>query len=120
MLSRCTHRATQQARGHEGVKESGEGQDEGEDGDEQHRPRRPDEPPSKPQAEPEGPTDVEVEPGGDIIVELNGSAAHKDADAAADGGAEEAHPDMQDEAERLTTRRNASIKVARWCASAHI
>ena len=131
----------------------------GEDGDEERRPRRPDEPPGEPQVESAGPTDVEVEPGGETgevecnkcaarenadadvdgevawacrdadvevepggetDVERNRGAAHEDAATAGDGSAEETHRDVQAEAERSTTRRNASIEVARWCASAYV
>ena len=58
----------------------------GEDGDEERRPRRPDEPPGEPQVESAGPTDVEVEPGGETgEVECNRCAARENADADVDG-----------------------------------
>ena len=92
----------------------------GEDSDEEYRSQKPDEPTSELRVESGGPTDVEVKPGGETDVERNRGAGHEVADAVADGGAEEALQEVQDEVERSTTRRNASIKVARWCASAHI
>jgi hypothetical protein len=92
----------------------------GEDGDEECRPGRPDEPPDKPEVEPRGPTGVEVEPGGKTDVEQDERAAHEDADAMADGSAEETHPDVHVEVESVETRRDASIEVERWSASAHI
>ena len=75
----------------------------GEDSDEEHQPWIADEPPGEPRVKSGGPIDVEVEPGSEIAVEQNGSTAHTDMDTTADGRAEEAHPDVEDETERLTT-----------------
>ena len=106
---------TRASRASRGVEE-----DPGEDGDEQRRPRRPDEPPGEPRVESGGPTDVKVKPGGKTDVERNGSTAHEDADAAADGRTEEALQEAQAEVESPEMRRDASIEVERWSASAHV
>ena len=94
-------------------------EDLGKDSDEQRRPQRPDKPPGEPRVESGGPIDVQVEPGGKTDVKRNGSAAHKDADAVADGRAVEALWEAQAEAESAETRQDASIKVERWSASMH-
>ena len=78
----------------------------------------PDEPPNEPQVELRDPTGIQVEPGGETSVEQDGSVAHEDADARADGMAEEANGGVQDEAERLATCQNALIEGERGSALA--
>ena len=50
--------------------------------------------------DPKAPSVEEVEPGGETGVKRDRSATHEDADATADGRAEEMHQDVLDEAER--------------------
>ena len=56
----------------------------GEDDEEEHRPERPDEPSNKLQVKSGGPTDVQVEPGGETKAEQIKRAAHKDVGAEVD------------------------------------
>jgi hypothetical protein len=76
------------------------------DGDEGRRPGRFDGPPDRPYDETRDPEGVQVEPGGETEARRNGSAAHEDADAVADGRAEEAHPDVQVEIESARAQGN--------------
>ena len=95
-------------------------EDPGEDGNEQHRPRRPDEPPSEPRVESAGPTDVEVEPGGETgEVECNRCAARENADADVDREVAWACRDAEIEVESVKTRRNASIEGESAHATVH-
>ena len=81
----------------------------GDDGDEGRQPGMSDEPPDQPYGAPRNPDRVQVEPD----VEPGGSAVHEDADARVNSMAEEAHSDVQFEAERSATCPNASIKGER-------
>jgi hypothetical protein len=90
--------------------------DEGDDGVETRRPEMP----GEPRVESEGLPEVEVEPGGETGVGGVGSAAREDADATADGSAEDAHWDVGVEVESVETCRDASFEVERWSASAHV
>ena len=90
-----------------------------EDGSDKRRPGMPDEAPDEPSHEMPDPSAVQVEPGGETDVEPGGSVAHEDADATVNNRAEEAHGDVQGEAERLTTCQNAPIEGERQRAPAH-
>ena len=92
----------------------------GKDGDEERRPRRPDEPPGEPQVESAGPTEVEVEPGGETgKVKHNRCAARESADAYVDGEVAWACRDAEVEVESVETRGNTSVEGARARTTAH-
>ena len=93
-------------------------EDPGEVGHDENQPGKFKEPPDELQVKLRDPTGFQVEPGGETGVERDESAPHKDADARTNGMAEEAHDDVQDEAERSATCRNASIKGERGSALA--
>ena len=84
-----------------------------EDGSDERRPGMADEPPDEAQVESRGPDSVQVEPGGETEARRNGGVTHECADTGIDGMAEEAHGDVQFEAERSATCPNASIEGER-------
>ncbi|KAH0829128.1 hypothetical protein J3R83DRAFT_2604, partial [Lanmaoa asiatica] len=96
----------------------------GEDGDETRRPGKPTEPPDGAEevhsmcADPAA--TVQVEPGGETIVQRNGCLTLESADAAVDREVVWTCRDVQDEVDRSTTRRNVSIEGERWCTRAHV
>jgi len=83
----------------------------GGNGDEEHQPGSVDEPPCRPQVEPGDCTDAQIdsEPDGEVILEQNECAVHKDMDPVVNE--EVAEEAVHDEVERAMVRRNASIEV---------
>ena len=86
-------------------------EDPGDDGGEGSE--RPDEPPDEPRGESGGPTDVQVEPGGETKAERIECAAHEDAGAEVDGEAAETRRDAEVEVESAGTRRGTSVEGER-------
>ena len=85
----------------------------GEVGDDENWPGKFKKPLNEPQVEFQGPTGVQVEPGGETTVKPDGSTMHEDMDATTNNRAEEAHRDMQDEVEKLVTCWNTLIEGER-------
>ena len=92
----------------------GSAQGTGDDGIETHRVMKF----GEAQVESRDPTGVQIEPGGEISVERDGSTAHEDADTTVDGRAEEGHGVVQVEGERGGTRRNVPVEGEREHAPA--
>ena len=86
-------------------------EDPGDDGDDDDKEsERPDASPDELRGESGGPTDVQVEPGGETEAERIERAAHKDAGAEVDGEVAETRRDAEVEVESAGTRRGTSVE----------